>query len=155
MKILLAVDGSPHSDAAVHEVIGRPCPQGSEVRIVSVAEVSHVLAPVPDGGAELYAEGLRVARDQAREAAAAAVSRLRDSVGDSLVITFVTPTGAAARAILDEAEEWGADLIVLGSHGRGFWGRVLLGSVSQAVAAHARCSVEIVRRPEALASQAA
>jgi nucleotide-binding universal stress UspA family protein len=48
--------------------------------------------------------------------------------------------------ILDEVEKWGADLIVLGSHGYRGWRRFLLGSVSHAVATHARCSVEIVRR---------
>ena len=118
------------------------------MRVVSVAEVSHVLAPVPHGGAELYAEALSLARGRAHDAATSAVSRLRGAGGVELIVTDAVPTGPVARAILDEAEEWGADLIVLGSHGRGFWGRVLLGSVSQAVALHARCSVEIVRRPE-------
>jgi nucleotide-binding universal stress UspA family protein len=52
--------------------------------------------------------------------------------------------------ILDEAERWGADLIVLGSHGYGAWQRFMLGSVSHAVATHAHCSVEIVwRKPRA------
>ena len=53
--------------------------------------------------------------------------------------------GFPKQIILDEAEGWGADLIVVGSHGRGLMGRFLLGSVSQAVALNARCSVEIVR----------
>jgi nucleotide-binding universal stress UspA family protein len=48
--------------------------------------------------------------------------------------------------ILDQAESWGADLIVLGSHGYSGWRRFLLGSVSHAVATHAHCSVEIVRQ---------
>ena len=47
--------------------------------------------------------------------------------------------------ILDEAESWGADLIVLVSHGYGPLKRFLLGSVSQAVVSHAKCSVEVVR----------
>ncbi|HKG22127.1 MAG TPA: universal stress protein, partial [Blastocatellia bacterium] len=47
--------------------------------------------------------------------------------------------------ITDEAERWGADLIVVGSHGYQGLTRLLLGSVSQAVASHAKCSVEIVR----------
>jgi nucleotide-binding universal stress UspA family protein len=50
--------------------------------------------------------------------------------------------------ILDEAERWDADLIVLGSHGYNGWQRFLLGSVSHAVATHAHCSVEIVRQKQ-------
>ena len=54
--------------------------------------------------------------------------------------------GHAKDVILNEAEKWGADLIVLGSHGYSGFERFLLGSVSHAVATHAHCSVEIVRQ---------
>ena len=47
--------------------------------------------------------------------------------------------------ILDEAKQWGADLIVLGSHGHRGINRFLLGSISEAVAMHAECSVELIR----------
>jgi nucleotide-binding universal stress UspA family protein len=47
--------------------------------------------------------------------------------------------------ILEEAERWDADLIMLGSHGRHGIERLLIGSVSEAVALHAECSVEVVR----------
>ena len=53
--------------------------------------------------------------------------------------------GSPRRLIVEEAETWGADLIVVGSHGYRTWERMLLGSVSQTVAAHAECSVEIIR----------
>ena len=56
--------------------------------------------------------------------------------------------GSPKEAILNEAESWGADLIVVGSHGYGGFQRFLLGSVSQAVALHARCPVEIARARE-------
>lgn len=48
---------------------------------------------------------------------------------------------------LEQASKWGADLIVLGSHGRKGLKHFLLGSVSETVARHAICSVEIVRVP--------
>jgi nucleotide-binding universal stress UspA family protein len=67
----------------------------------------------------------------------------------TLKVTTETLLGPPQQMILDEAENWGADLIVIGSHGYGFWDRLLLGSVSQAVASHAKCSVEIVKRPTA------
>jgi len=47
--------------------------------------------------------------------------------------------------ILDEADAWKADLIVLGSHGRRGMDRFWMGSVSEAVAMNARCSVEVIR----------
>ena len=54
--------------------------------------------------------------------------------------------GSPAQAIIEEAENWGADLVVVGSHGYGFWERMFLGSVSNAVVHHAPCSVLIVRK---------
>jgi len=54
-------------------------------------------------------------------------------------------SGIPKVVIIDDAKKWGADLIVVGSHGRTGLDRFLLGSVSEAVARHAACSVEIVR----------
>lgn len=56
--------------------------------------------------------------------------------------------GDPRSAIVDEAGEWGADLIVVGSHGRTGVKRWLLGSVAGAIVSHAPCSVEVVRRRE-------
>ena len=56
--------------------------------------------------------------------------------------------GDPRSAIVDEAEEWGADLIVVGSHGYTGLKRWLLGSVAQSVVGHAPCSVEVVRRKQ-------
>jgi nucleotide-binding universal stress UspA family protein len=67
-------------------------------------------------------------------------------MSSGLEITTKITSGSAREVILDEAESWDADLIVLGSHGYGGWRRFLLGSVSHAVAMHAHCSVEIVRQ---------
>lgn len=62
-----------------------------------------------------------------------------------MAVATTALTGSPKRTIVEEAEGWGADLIVVGSHGYHTWERMLLGSVSQSVAAHALCSVEIVR----------
>jgi len=69
----------------------------------------------------------------------------RFPAGECSVSTEVL-RGAPDQQILAKAKEWNADLIVVGSHGRGFWGR-LLGSVSDGVVHHAECSVLVVRRP--------
>ena len=58
-------------------------------------------------------------------------------------------SGSPGQAIVEKAERWGADLILMGSRGLGAWNRLLLGSVSTVVVHHAKCSVEIVRMPQA------
>jgi nucleotide-binding universal stress UspA family protein len=58
--------------------------------------------------------------------------------------------GSPKEEIVEEAETWGADLILIGSHGYGNVKRFMLGSVLQAVATHAPCSVEIVRESQRL-----
>ena len=147
MKILLAVDGSPHSGAAVDEVARLPWPVGSHVRVISVAELS--LAPPAHFAAAtaLYPELLKAARRGALAAAEGAAAKLGPLETEGVKVDTVTPTGNVRELILAEGASWMPDLIVIGSHGRGFWGRLFLGSVSSAVASHAGCSVEIVRGP--------
>ena len=53
--------------------------------------------------------------------------------------------GQPARRIIATATAWGADMIALGSHGRGGLGQFILGSVSMAVATNAPCSLVIIR----------
>ena len=63
------------------------------------------------------------------------------------VLTTEVLCGPPAQEIVQQAEDWGADLVVVGSHGYGFWSRALLGSVSNSVVHHAPCSVLVVRKP--------
>jgi nucleotide-binding universal stress UspA family protein len=147
MKILLATDGSDCSKAAVNSVSERPWPEGSEVKIISAMEIPYTPTTevwvLPDS---FYTELERVAKEQAEAAVKYAVERFKSGKASGLEITTEIISGSAREAILDEAEKWGADLIVLGSHGHSGWQRFLLGSVSHAVATHAHCSVEIVRQ---------
>jgi len=150
IRILLAVDGSEFSDAAVEEVANRPWPRGSEVQVVSAVHLPFTPTPetwaLPDS---YYSNLEKTTREQSESATGRAIARLRESNAGReipLTLTSATPIGHAEETIIETAKTWGADLVVLGSHGyRGFT-RFLLGSVSQAVAAHAPCSVEIVRQ---------
>lgn len=148
MRILLAIDGSPCSNSAVDEVCRRPWPVGSEVRIITVLPpLEPPLGEVPDYPTVSACDYLF--KQQAEE-----VSRLLDNSAagvklraPDLCVSSVLLEGRPKDVILDEAERWSADLIVLGSHGRGIIRRLLLGSVSLAVVLNAPCSVEIVRCP--------
>ena len=146
MKILLAVDGSAFSDVAVAEMARRPWPAGSEIKVLSVFEPP--LPPTPEAWAippEYFEELTTSARSKARTIVEAAIETLKKALGESITINGEFVQGSPKSVILDEAERWGADLIVVGSHGYRAWERFLLGSVSQAVVAHAKCSVEVVR----------
>lgn len=154
MKILLAIDGSPCSELAVTEVSRRPWPTGSEVRVISVVEIPNVLAVEPWAVPPTYFEDvMKDVREVAQKPVEGAVTKLRAGEDKTLKVTSEIIEGSPKRAILDEAERWGADLIVVGSHGYGALNRFLLGSVSQAVALHAKCSVEIVRSPDTKESE--
>jgi nucleotide-binding universal stress UspA family protein len=87
------------------------------------------------------------ARTQANTAIEMAMGYFKAAENTGLKITGEVIKGNPRSAILDEAESWGADFIILGSHGYTGLKRLLLGSVSQAVASHAKCSVEIIRHP--------
>ena len=144
MKILIAVDGSESSDVAVEEVSKRPWPADSSVRIISVAETLplEVLSLPPR-----YREDIEIAaRHRAETIVERAIARLRDSDARILPISSTVVIDSPKDAIVEEAERWGADLIVVGSHGYRGTESALLGSVSQAVATQAKCSVEIARR---------
>ena len=146
MKILLAVDGSAYSDAAAESLAKRPLPAGSEVKIISVMEPFHpYMAEVWALPAEFWDDMEKSAKAQATQAMEKSLAYFQASDNRDVQVTMEAIKGNPKHAIVDEAESWGADLIVIGSHGYTGLRRVLLGSVSKSVAAHAHCSVEIVR----------
>lgn len=147
MNILLAIDGSLCSESALEEIIHRPWPTGSKLRIVSIVELPRLPGKEPWVLPPGYFEQLaNAATDRTRAMVNRAIARVRNEHGPRLEVVGETLLeGDPKELILQVAEQWGADLIVLGSHGLHGWKRFWLGSVSQAVAANAPCSVEIVR----------
>ena len=150
MKILLATDGSDFSAAAAQSVANRPWPAGSQIRILSVAELP--IFENPMGASSLSAIYPATLLEELMESAR---KRAEDAVEDARKILLArslkvldsksVPIGDPRILLLDLAKEWKADLIVLGSHGRRGMDRILMGSVSESVAVHAHCSVEVVR----------
>jgi nucleotide-binding universal stress UspA family protein len=113
------------------------------VKILGAAEPPQPLTPkswaMPGN---YYQEWEKSLEDQARAAVEKAAVQL---AGMALTVLPEVIKGQARDVILNAAENWGADLIVLGSRGLGGFERLLLGSVSHAVVTHAHCSVKIVR----------
>lgn len=147
MKILLAIDGSPHSDLAVKHVASQPWPPHTAVEILTVI---HPTIPMLTEPTLMVAAASVQQTEELRAAAPAVVDSARTQIArraPGLTVTTRVVDGAPAHAIVDEARAWGADLIVLGSHGYGFMTRMILGSVAGAVVANAPCSVQVVRQP--------
>jgi nucleotide-binding universal stress UspA family protein len=148
MKILIGVDGSRYSDAALNEVLRRSWPKDSEIMIVNAFELPLAVTPEVWALPPNYYERLdRISHEQADAIVKDAVEKL-SALGNVVTIISKTVMGSPRSVILDEAEAWKPDLIVVGSHGYPTWERLLLGSVSQAVVSHAKCSVEVVRLPQ-------
>lgn len=144
MKVLLAVDGSEPSELAVASVLDRTWKAGTEVRVLTVVE--NVLLPSAAQGFEptVGLEPVQLELEKSGQALAARVAGSLTAAG--IPAEPHVRHGDPRAVIVDAAEEWGADLIVVGSHGYRGLQRWLLGSVAQAVVAHAPCSVEVVRR---------
>lgn len=143
VRILIALDGSPGSEAAVHAVHTRMWPPGSEVRLTTVIDPPNV--PIVTQ---------LVSSAEGREASAAHVAWVQEFVdaatkklrGSELIVSSKLEEGDPKSLIIANAEEWGAECIFIGASCAGnSIEKFLLGSVSTAVVSRAHCSVEIVR----------
>ena len=149
MRVLLAVDGSECSDAAVQMVANRFRPDDAHVKVLHAVEWVREMPLCFQ-----YACGPSAAEDvvRSRDESFARARELVGRVAAQLELkgfrtSQLTPDADPRHAIVETAREWPADLIVLGSHGRRGFDRLLLGSVAESVVRHASCSVEIVRVP--------
>lgn len=143
MRILIAYDGSAGAAQAVALVAGVDWPAGSALRVVSVVEPAILqLMPWTMGATApqaLAAEALAyVQADQAT-----VVGRL--SAPDR-VVDAVLSRDRPASALVDQARQFSADLVIVGSRGHGPITSLLLGSVSSEVVDHAHCPVLVARR---------
>ena len=139
MKILVAYDGSECADAALDDLRRAGLPSDAQVKVLSVVE--NWLPP--PSALEIIEH---IDRDQEYLALARRGRPRLASMEPGWDVKSESGAGAPATVIIEKADEWDADLIVLGSHGYNGWQRFLLGSVSHAVATHAHCSVEIMRQ---------
>jgi nucleotide-binding universal stress UspA family protein len=149
-RILVAYDGSPGAELAIHDLIYAGLPERAEARIITIADVW--LPPGPPG------EGLLSEHPSLAAAQGKAAEILRDcrktAVHGAQLLHGIFPAWTVSNSasadspawgILTEEKHWNADLIIIGSHGRSPLEKFFLGSVSYKVAAEAECSVRVVR----------
>jgi nucleotide-binding universal stress UspA family protein len=144
LRVLLGLDTSEGAAAALAAVAGRAWPAGTQVHLVTAIDVRMATAiPVLEApiGDSTYvvseSEG-----DWIKDAQHQAADELRRT---GLSVTTSLKDGDPKHVLLDEAEAWHADCIVVGAKGIGRIERFLLGSVSSSLAARAHCSVEVIR----------
>ena len=157
MKLLIAYDGSESADSALDDLIHAGLPANGEALVLTVAEVW--LPPPPPSAAEIvematHAKGpLGLERKymassqaviDADKLAARAAERIQANF-PNWKVNHEAAWGSPTWELFSKAEEFGADLILVGSHGRSGLGRLFLGSISQWLLNEAPCSVRIAR----------
>jgi nucleotide-binding universal stress UspA family protein len=140
VRLVVGVDGSKDAEAAVNAITRRHWPKGSEARVVGAIGV---FPPVATEYAALEVEKwVTYENARVKEAVEAASRKLR---GIGFGVTEVVKEASPKNLLCSEAEDMDADCIFVGARGMGRIERLLLGSVSSAVAGRAHCSVEVIR----------
>lgn len=145
MKILVAVEDSQCSQAAVDAVADRSWPEGTQFKVVSVVDVLIAQFGFADAYAvESILAAQKAVQDQRQHLIDKQVKRLGVLFGQGRVSGELFE-GDAAEVIIEQAKSWRADLIVLGTHGRTGLQKFFIGSVAEKVLSNAPCSIEIVK----------
>lgn len=144
-RILVAVDGSETSERCLHEAIALAADQKARLRIVHVVDAGQVYTELPYARTsshrdEWTAAGLAVlskAGDQARAAGLTA---------EAVEVEILDVGESIAGAIVGDAVTWGADLLVVGTHGRSGLMHVLMGSVAEGIIRISPIPMLMIRR---------
>lgn len=142
MRILVGMDDSPHSRAALEFVKHMEWPSGSEVVVVSAAQPAYTMVDV--GGASFLQAAVEGDEREHQELTARIERELRDA---GLATTAKVTRGDPREVLIEAAREEQADLLVVGSHGRTGLSKLMMGSVASHVVTHAPCSVLVVKLP--------
>jgi nucleotide-binding universal stress UspA family protein len=136
-RVLVATDTSEASAGAERAGIELSSRVGASLVFLSVIDTSRLRLP---GG--LFHTRVDQVRAQRELALMASVAKARQQ---GIAAQFIIWEGDPGASVIDAAEAEGADLIIVGSHGRGPVGRLLLGSVSSHVVDHGRLPVMVIR----------
>jgi nucleotide-binding universal stress UspA family protein len=144
MKILLGIDDSEHSRAAVEWLKTAPWPRGTKVFVVSAVSVPVMVTT------EVYAAGPQMNEQVFQEAVRSGEELTAKTEKDLRACGFDTEArvlhGDPRVALVNFAGAIGAELLIVGSHGRSGIAKLILGSVAAHVVSHAPCSVLVIKR---------
>ena len=147
-RILVPVDGSDASSHALSTAIGMARQSGGRLRLIHVLEDAAYLAGYDPTGAaagELY----RASREGGERILAADQARVH-AEGVPVDTVFMDQLGQRlAQSVADAAQQWGADLVVVGTHGRRGISRLMLGSGAEEIIRLATVPVLVARQPAA------
>ena len=142
-KVILAIDDSSYANKVVEVVSRRKWKEDMQLKILTVIE------PIKLDDISSHQELLSEINDRRKDEATKLLEKTRKELSDKLKssVHFELRVGNPKTEIVDAAVEWSADKILLGAHGRGenTAHMIGIGSTPRSVAAHAPCSVEIVR----------
>jgi nucleotide-binding universal stress UspA family protein len=149
-RVLVALDGSPSSEAVLRFLLEIAGPLDMSVMLLRVLE------PIPpmalEGTRHFTAENPEARRRDAEEYLAPIAAALR---AQGVEVTWEVRRGRPDEEILAATREGAADLIAMATHGRTGLGRLLFGSVAEAVLRHASVPVFLIRQPDAVAAERA
>jgi nucleotide-binding universal stress UspA family protein len=141
-KILFATDFSPASEAALVYASSLARDSGAKLLIVHVEE-----PPLAYGAGEMYVDPLPVGRPGLEET----LQRVRPTLPEVRYEHHLL-IGTPAQELVELAEKEKVDLIVMGTHGRTGFSRLVMGSVAESVVRRAGCPVFTLKQPAPLAA---
>ena len=150
--ILAAVDGSDTSNRALEEAINLAKDQQATLRLVHVVDdaAAYLMMETPDQVPYLIAEYQKALREGGQQLLSTCAARVRAAglEPETKMRTIETLDQHVYDAVAEEAEQWPADLIVIGTHGRRGFRRLMLGSVAEGSARVATLPVLLVRNAQ-------
>lgn len=146
-NIFVAVDSSEPAKWAIERAVELARELGAKITLVHVLDVPPILDPALG-----FEDTLR--KSDLIEAGRDTLNRAAEFVPAELLANRLLREGTADKQIVLAAEQLHADLVVIGTHGRGLIGRFLLGSTAEAVVRHATCPVLTVSHPRQTADAA-
>ena len=146
MRVLLAIDGSASADRAVELAGVMHWPQETELRVVTVVEPMEAVVAAA-WGLPASSESAGYSVEDERQALATVETAAGKLARANVVVSKSVVRGRPATKVLELAEDFAADLIIVGSRGHGSIASMVLGSVSAEIADHAHCPVLVARKP--------